>query len=265
MVNRLPDLERLEDEELLRRGIAAARVDEDDEARAFLEELTRREPEQADAWLWLGSVAATPQERRDAFERVLQLRPEDEDAAAGLERLAAKYGRGLLEDRDLDLETLHCTWHPERETLLRCSRCGRPMCPDCARQHPVGLRCKQCMRELRSPLYKVGPAQLAGGLVSGLIAWSLAALAMAYLPLGLFFGLLIAFAAGPIAADAISRGAGRKRGRGVQVVTLLSLVLALVLLWGLYLTGILPLLPPSPMESLILLGLGGVGAWRRLE
>ena len=263
MVKALPDLSVLSAGELLSRGIAAARVGEAEEARVYLDEATRRQPDSADAWLWLGTVAATPQGRRDAFERVLALRPEDVEARDGLARLTEKYGRGLLEEREDGLVSLRCTWHPERETLLRCSRCERPMCPDCARQHPVGLRCKDCMRELRSPLYKVGPAQLAAGLLVGLPAWLAAALASALLP-WLLMNILLAAAAGPMVADLISRGAGRKRGRRLQVLCLVALVLALGLLWAGWLVGLSPI-GMDPLRSLILLAVGGTAAWRRLE
>jgi membrane associated rhomboid family serine protease len=38
-------------------------------------------------------------------------------------------------------ETRHCYRHPDRETGLSCSECGRPVCADCANFGPVGIRC----------------------------------------------------------------------------------------------------------------------------
>jgi membrane associated rhomboid family serine protease len=38
----------------------------------------------------------------------------------------------------------HCYRHPQRETLLACSNCERPICTSCARESPVGLRCPEC-------------------------------------------------------------------------------------------------------------------------
>jgi membrane associated rhomboid family serine protease len=38
-------------------------------------------------------------------------------------------------------ETRHCYRHPDRETGLSCSECGRPICADCATFAPVGIRC----------------------------------------------------------------------------------------------------------------------------
>lgn len=39
------------------------------------------------------------------------------------------------------VETRHCYRHPDRETGLSCSECGRPICADCANFGPVGIRC----------------------------------------------------------------------------------------------------------------------------
>ena len=38
-------------------------------------------------------------------------------------------------------ETRYCYLHPDRETGLSCSECGRPICADCANFGPVGIRC----------------------------------------------------------------------------------------------------------------------------
>ena len=40
-----------------------------------------------------------------------------------------------------------CWWHPDRATGLSCSRCGRPACPDCLREAPVGFHCTDCVHE----------------------------------------------------------------------------------------------------------------------
>jgi membrane associated rhomboid family serine protease len=38
-------------------------------------------------------------------------------------------------------ETLRCYRHPDRETGVSCSDCGRGICPDCMTFGPVGIRC----------------------------------------------------------------------------------------------------------------------------
>ena len=42
--------------------------------------------------------------------------------------------------------SLVCTFHPKRETLLRCNRCDRPICIKCASHTPTGYRCPECIR-----------------------------------------------------------------------------------------------------------------------
>jgi membrane associated rhomboid family serine protease len=37
-----------------------------------------------------------------------------------------------------------CYRHPDRETRVSCSSCGRPICPDCMTPTPVGMRCPEC-------------------------------------------------------------------------------------------------------------------------
>lgn len=41
--------------------------------------------------------------------------------------------------------TMVCYRHPNRETLVTCGRCGRPLCPDCMHHGPVGVRCTECL------------------------------------------------------------------------------------------------------------------------
>jgi membrane associated rhomboid family serine protease len=38
-------------------------------------------------------------------------------------------------------EVMHCYRHPDRETGVSCSECGRGICPDCMVFAPVGIRC----------------------------------------------------------------------------------------------------------------------------
>jgi len=180
-----------------------------------------------------------------------------------------KYGEAVLQHED-GAEALHCAWHPDRDTRLRCARCSRPMCPECARQHPVGLRCKECARELRSPLYKVGPLQVAGGLVVGLAASFAAAMVLALLGNLWFIVLFLAIGIGTMVGDAVSWGAGRKRGRELQIAAGISLVIGALLAIGLIgpLRAGLPwlrVLPFSIIGPLIFMVLGTGAAVRRLR
>lgn len=40
-----------------------------------------------------------------------------------------------------------CYRHPDRETGVSCSSCGRPICPECMTPTPVGMRCPECAKE----------------------------------------------------------------------------------------------------------------------
>lgn len=49
-----------------------------------------------------------------------------------------------------------CYRHPDRETAVSCSSCGRPICPDCMTPTPVGMRCPECMRQRTRVVRGVG-------------------------------------------------------------------------------------------------------------
>jgi membrane associated rhomboid family serine protease len=55
------------------------------------------------------------------------------------------------------VETRYCYRHPDRETGLACSECGRPICADCATFAPVGIRCPDHSGVRSSPVTRVKP------------------------------------------------------------------------------------------------------------
>ncbi|MCX6373387.1 MAG: rhomboid family intramembrane serine protease [Actinobacteria bacterium] len=46
-----------------------------------------------------------------------------------------------------DLQVQHCYRHPQRETGVSCSNCGRPICHECMIDAPVGFRCPECVKQ----------------------------------------------------------------------------------------------------------------------
>ncbi len=95
-----------------------------------------------------------------------------------------------------------CAFHPDRPTLLRCNRCDRPICTECAVQTPTGYRCKACVRELQLRFERVSWGRVLGiGLTAGILsavgAW-----------LGLFLGFWVLFLApawGHLVGEAVLR------------------------------------------------------------
>lgn len=54
--------------------------------------------------------------------------------------------------------TEHCYRHPSEQTGVHCTRCGRPICPACMIEAPVGYQCPECVGEARREFRK-GPGR----------------------------------------------------------------------------------------------------------
>lgn len=213
---------------LLREGIAAARAGNVEEARLLLRRATDLDERNVDAWIWRSSVAEGLADKKAYLQEALALDPDNEEAEDALKKILEREGE--LAER-ADDEPLYCTVHPDRETMLRCNRCGRPMCTECAVRHPVGLRCRECVHETRSPIYDVSVRNVAIALAVGTVASVLAGF-VALLATRVFWFLLlfVAPALGGIIAEAIERATPRKRGRPLQIAGGASVILGLVVL-----------------------------------
>ncbi|NJN19000.1 MAG: hypothetical protein HC822_23470 [Oscillochloris sp.] len=81
-----------EPESILQLGIEAAREGKKEEARNLFRLLTRQQPGNSQAWLWLAGVAENRDERQGALERVLELEPDNVMAQKGLQALGVTPG-----------------------------------------------------------------------------------------------------------------------------------------------------------------------------
>lgn len=77
-------------ESILQLGIEAARDGNKEEARNLFRLLTREDPQNAQAWLWLAGVAENREERTAALQQTLNLDPDNEMAIKGLQALGVK-------------------------------------------------------------------------------------------------------------------------------------------------------------------------------
>lgn len=139
-------------------------------------------------------------------------------------------------------QPLHCANHPTRETILRCNRCEKPICIQCAVLTEVGYRCKECVRGQQNVFYNGGRSDLLiGGAVALVLGGILGAAAYALLGIFGFFSLILAFLVGPAAgglvAEAIRRALRKRRARGMKWLAA-SLFILGVLAAGMILVGV---------------------------
>jgi len=110
---------------------------------------------------------------------------------------------------------MFCYRHPDRETLISCGRCEKPICTRCAMQGPVGFRCRDCGKPVRDPMSSFTPPQLIGGLAASFGGGLLAAYISGRFG---FFALFVAFFAGGLIVEGITRITGYKMGTTMDLI-----------------------------------------------
>ena len=116
---------------------------------------------------------------------------------------------------------MKCATHPEIETELRCGKCGKPICPKCLVQTPVGARCPDCAKLHKLPTYRVSTkyflraigAALGMALVCGFVWGKITG----WVPF-LFLSLLLAAGVGYAIGEVVSLSINRKRGTWLATI-----------------------------------------------
>ena len=235
--------------QILAEGIAAARAGDQDEAQRLLRQATQLEPDNVQAWIWRASVVENSADKKSFLEEALKLDPDNMEAKLALKRVRELEG-DMTARVENEEQTPYCTVHPDRETRLRCNRCGRLMCIDCAVRHPVGLRCRECVNETRSPIYKVDSSTTVKTLLAtlvvatpvGLLVLIFGNLILAFGIFGWIIGFMLGGAIGRTIGELVQRIVPRKRGKRVQRAVGLGIFLGLLIPTAglLLLTGAIP-------------------------
>jgi tetratricopeptide (TPR) repeat protein len=227
--------------ELIQHGQAAARVGRREEARGYLRRAVQLAPDNVEAWLGLAGVEDDAAAKIACFEKVLSLDPGNVEAKLGLEMLepdghaqrAEDELEAVLSEASRRLEeavgppppgevapddgVLYCYNHPNVETMLRCNRCGRPICTRCAVQTPVGYRCKQCVGQQQAVFYTGGAGDYVIGGVIALVLGGIASYLITLLH-AWFFALILGPTIGIGIAEAVRLAVRKRRSRYLWVV-----------------------------------------------
>ncbi len=118
--------------------------------------------------------------------------------------------------------TMHCANHPDRETSLRCNRCEKPICIQCAVLTPTGYRCKECVRGQQKTFETATPIDYPIAMVIAAVLAYVGSLVASFLG---FFTIFIAPIAGVIIAEAVRRAVRRHRSRNLYLATAAAVVI----------------------------------------
>ena len=117
-----------------------------------------------------------------------------------------------------------CADHPDVETRLRCSRCGRPICPRCGVRTPVGMRCPDCAGTRSS--VAANPAETLTAAAAGLAVATAAGLGWGFFPEWQFYwALLLGFGV----VETMVWRLAKREGVDLQVIAIAIVVYGIVL------------------------------------
>jgi hypothetical protein len=121
---------------------------------------------------------------------------------------------------------MRCARDPDIETDLRCGKCEQPICPKCAIQTPVGLRCPKCAALRKLPVYEISTIFYVRAIAAGLTTGAVLGAIWNFIPLGGFLLFLIALGIGYAVGEMVSLAVNRKRGPGLQIIAGISVVVS---------------------------------------
>jgi hypothetical protein len=164
---------------------------------------------------------------------------------------------------------MRCATHPEVETNLRCGKCGKPICPRCMVQTPVGARCRECAKLSKLPTYRISTiyylravgTALVMAIVCGIIWGIIEKYLLSYF-FG-FFSLILAAGVGYAIGEVVSRSVNRKRGRWLAVAGGIAVVISYLV--NIFSFGIIPFGLFRIVFDLVAIGIGIYVAVTRLR
>jgi hypothetical protein len=124
-----------------------------------------------------------------------------------------------------DINEQQCSYHPSVQTRLRCSKCGKPICPRCAVETPVGYRCPDCAGVRGLPTYQTSSTVIVKAVVVGVLVATAIGVLWGYFPSWNFY---LALALGFGVAESVAWASNQKRGSDLQAVTIGCVLLGLV-------------------------------------
>jgi hypothetical protein len=123
---------------------------------------------------------------------------------------------------------MRCEAHPDVETNLRCGKCDKPICPRCMVETPVGMKCRECARLQRPPMFRVSGALYLRAVGTGIVLSAGFGFLWALLRVGVrfsdFLSFFISLGVGYLTGEAIYLTAGHKRGPGLATIAGASVV-----------------------------------------
>lgn len=123
---------------------------------------------------------------------------------------------------DVTPPVLYCANHPQRETSLRCNRCEKPICPECAILTPTGYRCKECVRGQQKIFITATWMDFPIAFVTAAVISYIASLLTGILG---FFTLILAPFAGIVIAEAVRFVIRKRRAPGLYLTAAAGTVL----------------------------------------